>query len=118
MTDTPSETPAWGKLEWGIAAGLAAHCAIVFAQLATHEFLNYDDPQFVFFNQAVRNGDVHWALTSTQLTWLPLTWISYMIDYRIFGMHAGSFLIVNAILHALAACFLFAAMGRVDGGRW
>jgi tetratricopeptide (TPR) repeat protein len=113
---TPSQP--WSVLEWSIAGALVALVAIVFAQVATHEFLNYDDPQFVFFNQAVRDGDIHWALTSTSLTWLPLTWISYMIDFRIFGLQAGGYLIVNAIFHALSACLLFAALWRMTAEVW
>lgn len=111
-------TEPWGRREWGIVAVLAALVAIVYAQVWSHEFLNYDDPQFVFFNQAVHNADIHWALTSTQLTWLPLTWMSYMLDYRIFGLHAGGFLAVNAIYHALATCLLFAALRRMTAQIW
>jgi len=117
-TDSISPRLSWGTLEWSIVGALAALVAAVFAQVATHEFLNYDDPQFVFFNQAVRDGDLHWALTSTSLTWLPLTWISYMIDFRIFGLHPGGYLIVNAIFHALSACFLFAALRRMTAAVW
>lgn len=117
-TDSVSPHLAWGTLEWSIVGALVALVAAVFAQVATHEFLNYDDPQFVFFNQAVRDGDLHWALTSTSLTWLPLTWISYMIDFRIFGLNPGGYLIVNAIFHALSACFLFAALRRMTAAVW
>ena len=77
MAEKPEVTTSsqpWSVLEWSIVGALVALVAAVFAQVATHEFLNYDDPQFVFFNQAVRDGDLHWALTSTSLTWLPLTW--------------------------------------------
>jgi protein O-mannosyl-transferase len=109
---------AWGQREWGIVAGLVALVAIVFAQVWKHEFLNYDDPQFVFFNEAVRNADFKWALTSTQLTWLPLTWISYMIDFRIFGLQPGGYAIVNVLYHAVAACFLFAALRRMTAATW
>jgi len=118
-TDSLSPAPArWGTREWSIVAALAALTAAVFAQVWTHEFLNYDDPQFVFFNKAVREGDLHWALTSTQLTWLPLTWMSYMVDFRIFGLYPGGYLIVNAILHALSACLLFAALRRMTSEVW
>src|SRR4051794_10827402 len=118
-TDSLSPAPPrWGTVEWSIVAALVALTAAVFAQVWTHEFLNYDDPQFVFFNKAVHEGDLHWALTSTQLTWLPLTWMSYMLDYRIFGLRAGGYLVVNAILHALSAGLLFAALRRMTSEIW
>jgi tetratricopeptide (TPR) repeat protein len=116
--NSSTTTEAWGQREWGIVAGLVALVAIVFAQVWKHEFLNYDDPQFVFFNEAVRNADFKWAFTSTSLTWLPLTWISYMIDFRIFGLQPGGYLIVNVLYHAAATCFLFAAMRRMTAATW
>ncbi|HEY6139882.1 MAG TPA: tetratricopeptide repeat protein [Thermoanaerobaculia bacterium] len=116
--NTSTTTEPWGQREWGIVAGLVALVAIVFAQVWKHEFLNYDDPQFVFFNEAVRNADFKWAFTSTSLTWLPLTWISYMIDFRIFGLQPGGYLIMNVLYHALATCFLFAALRRMTAATW
>ena len=116
--NTSTTTEAWGKREWGIVAGLAALVALVYAQVWKHEFLNLDDPQFVFFNQMVRDGDVRGALTSTAMSWLPLTWISYMIDFRIFGLQPGGYLIMNVIYHAAASCFLFAALRRMTAATW
>jgi len=112
---TKTEPQAWSSRDWAILGGLAALTAIVFAQVASHQFLNYDDPQFVVDNPAVRSFDVKWALTSTSITWLPLTWLSHMLDVRIFGMHAGPQLLVNALLHLASACLLFVALRRMTG---
>ena len=108
----------WGPAEWGILGGLAVLTAIVFGQLVSHQFINYDDGAFVVNNAAVRNFDVTWALTSTSVTWLPLTWISHMLDVRIFGMHAGPQLLVNALLHLVSACLLFVALRRMTARVW
>lgn len=116
--NSSTTTDVWGQREWGIVGGLVVLVAIVFAQVWKHEFLNYDDPQFVFFNEAVRNADFKWAFTSTSLTWLPLTWISYMLDFRIFGLQPGGYLIMNVLYHAVATCFLFAAMRRMTAATW
>ena len=112
------EIPPWSTRDWGILAALAALTAFVYAQVASHQFLNYDDPQFVYANRAVLNFDVKWALTSTSNTWLPLTWISHMIDVRLFGLHAGPQILVNALLHLGSACLLFVALRDMTARVW
>src|SRR4051812_43909466 len=66
----------WSGREWTIAALLIALTIVVFSPVATHAFLNFDDGQFVYENQHVLNRDVSWALSSAEIGWYPLTWLS------------------------------------------
>ena len=109
-------TPPWIGADWGIILGLAALTAAVFAQVRTHEFLNWDD-RGIFLNAIIRRFDVRAAFTSEGLG-MPLTWLSYMIDYRLFGMKAAAILITNVVLHAAGACLLFAALRTMTAARW
>ena len=110
-----AEARPTGTYDWAVVAGLAVLTAVVYAQVDSHQFLNYDDPQFVVDNPAVRAFDVRWALSSTSLTWLPLTWLSHMLDVALFGMHAGPQLLVNVVLHIASASFLFLALRQMTG---
>lgn len=69
----------------------AAYLALLILTLATYwpvtgyDFINYDDPLYVYKNGHVQSGltveNVRWAFTSTECSnWHPLTWLSHMVD--------------------------------------
>src|SRR4051794_24373738 len=83
----PQSAP-WTPRDWWIIALLALLPIAVFAQVAGHQFLNYDDGQFVWENEAVKAGltarSIGWALTSADIGYYPLTWLSHMLDVQLF----------------------------------
>ena len=91
----------------------------VFAQVVTHQFINYDDGLFVFQNDHVRQGlsasSLRWAWTSAEIGYYPLTWMSHMTDVAIFGMNAGGHLATALLLHLASACLLFLTLLRMTG---
>jgi len=96
---------------------------VVYSQVRQFDFLNFDDPDYVTSNNHVRAGltwgGVAWALTSYDgANWFPLTWLSHMVDYQLFGMRSGWNHLSNALLHALASVLLFAALKRMTAARW
>lgn len=99
---------------------LAVSILAVYAPVREHQFLNYDDDEYVTANTAVRNGlssdSVHWAFTSThQATWHPLTSLSHMLDVELFGLRAGPHLRMNVILHVMATLMLLVVMREMTG---
>jgi tetratricopeptide (TPR) repeat protein len=78
--------------------------ALVFGSAATHGFINYDDPDYL---SGAHQG-IRYAFTSLKpFYWQPLTWLSLMLDVRLFGERSGAMLIENVILHAVSALLLF-----------
>jgi len=108
----------WNRREWMIVALLIAITAAVFGQLATHAFLNFDDGQFITENQHVLHGDISWALTSAEIGWYPLTWLSHMLDVAVWGQRAGMHLLTGLLLHAISAVLLFLAMRQLTRAPW
>lgn len=111
-------TPAW----W-ICAGLAAATVAVYAQVASHPFINFDDPQYVAENARVLEGltssSIAWAWTTPHAgNWHPLTWLSHMTDVELFGLDAGSHHLVSVALHAANAILLFLALRLMTGAVW
>jgi tetratricopeptide (TPR) repeat protein len=114
----PPAPGQWSWRDWTIVAFLIAVTFAVFRQLATHSFLNFDDGQFIYENQHVLHGDIGWALTSAEIGWYPLTWLSHMLDVAIWGQRAGMHLLTGLLLHAISAVFLFLAMRRLTRAQW
>src|ERR1043166_6986741 len=75
---------------------------VVFGQLASHSFVNYDDGEYVYENAHVKEPSLSWAMTSTQSGWFPLTWISHMVDVKLWGMNAGGHLLTSLALHIIS----------------
>jgi tetratricopeptide (TPR) repeat protein len=62
---------------------------------------------------------VRWAFATVhEAYWIPLTWLSFMLDCSLFGMHAGAHLLENVALHALDAVLLFALLSTLTGATW
>jgi hypothetical protein len=66
----------------------------VYWQVANHDFLNYDDREYVTGNYHVQAGltweGIIWAFTTFHATnWHPLAWLSHMLDCQIYGLNAG-----------------------------
>jgi tetratricopeptide (TPR) repeat protein len=88
-----------------------------------HSFINYDDPDYVAANPIVQNGltgeGIKWAFTTTHsFNWHPLTWISHMLDFQLFGMNPGAHHLVNVALHLANSLLLFWVLMRVTGAPW
>src|SRR5258708_11785545 len=113
----PVALPSWPSREWTVAALLVALNAVVFGQLASHVFLSYDDGQFIYENEAVRQGltsaSIRWALTSGSIGWYPTTGLSHMTDVSLWGLRPGCHLLVGLALHIGSTLLLFATLHRM-----
>jgi tetratricopeptide (TPR) repeat protein len=102
---------------------LLAAVIVVFGQTIRHEFINFDDPSYVFENPQVSKGltpsSVVWAFSkSYHSIWIPLTWISLMIDWEFYDVHAGGYHLTNLVLHAVTAMLLFLWLYRMTNRYW
>jgi tetratricopeptide (TPR) repeat protein len=89
-----------------ITAFLAAFLAILVYLPALHnDFVNWDDPQYIYKNTHIQSIDVNffkWMFTSFYASnWHPLTWLSQAIDYAIWGLNPMGHHLTNIILHGL-----------------
>ena len=104
---------------WLFVLAIAILTIAVFAQVVTHQFINFDDGLFVFQNDHVKQGltasSLRWAWTSAEIGYYPLTWMSHMTDVSIFGMNAGGHLATSLLFHLATSCLLFFALLRMTG---
>src|ERR1700722_16144331 len=96
---------------------------LVYSQVNNFAFLTFDDNQGLLGNPQVRDGlswsGIAWAFTTGYASnWFPLTWISHMLDFQLFGMDPGWHHLTNVLIHAVSAVLLFALMRRMTGRVW
>jgi Flp pilus assembly protein TadD len=96
---------------------------IVYGQVHNFEFVNFDDRETVVGNTHIRDGmslaGLQWAFTSAYAAnWFPVTWISHMLDFQLFGLDSGWHHLTNVLIHALSTLLLFAVLRRMTGRQW
>jgi Flp pilus assembly protein TadD len=106
-----------------ICVFLVTSILIVYWQALDFPFSNLDDPLYVSENIQVQSGltldRILWALTTSHAGfWIPLTWLSYMVDYEIFGPLPGGYHLTNILLHILNTLLLFIVLKKMTGRFW
>ena len=109
--------------EWCVYLLLFLATFAVYAQVRHFDFVNFDDPEYVTENNYVRAGltgkGLVWAFTSYDAAnWFPLTWLSHMTAYQLFGLRSGWHHLTNVLIHALGSLLLLAALQRMTGALW
>ena len=95
----------------------------VFWQLSHYNFISLDDNVYVTENSYIQSGitldGIRWAFTTTHAEfWHPLTWLSLMFDYQLYGLNAGGYHLTNIILHIMSTLLLFWLFNRITGAIW
>jgi tetratricopeptide (TPR) repeat protein len=106
-----------------ICVALAIATAAVFYQACTYDFVVYDDPDYVCKNPNIQAGitlkAVKWAFTAGYASnWHPLTWLSHMLDWQLFGSNPAGHHLTNLIFHIANALALFYVLMRMTGAVW
>lgn len=106
-----------------LCLALAAMTMAVFGRTLTFPFVNYDDGDYVYNNDLVRQG---LALKAVSLAFSrpecslyhPLTMLSLMADEQWHGPQAGWFHLTNLLLHTASVVLLFLVLRRMTGAMW
>ncbi|MDH3898683.1 MAG: hypothetical protein OEV18_14990, partial [Deltaproteobacteria bacterium] len=78
-----------------------------FWQVRNHEFVHLDDYEHITENRHLHRGlsavGVAWAFSFTDVAyWHPMTWLSLMLDYELYGLDPGGYHLTNLLLHTLS----------------
>lgn len=105
MTDTAA------RMRKAVAPHIPAYLLLslvmvfTFSRCLGHDFVYWDDVQYVVINKVVRGitlDHLRMAFTRSFVgNFAPLHMISYMLDYELWGMSAAGFIFTNLLLHLL-----------------
>jgi predicted negative regulator of RcsB-dependent stress response len=96
----------------------------VFGQVRHHEFVDFDDDDYIYGNTYVLSGltreGLVYAFTSHNLgDWHPLTMLSHMLDCQLYGLNnPGAHHLTNVLFHAANAVLLFIVLNSMTGSLW
>ena len=116
-------TPSQARTAVGLLLLLAALTLALFWPATGYDYVKLDDDQYVAGNPHVQTGltpaNVRWAFTAVyEDWWLPLLWLSFMLDAELFGPGPFGYHLANILLHAANASLLFWFLFRATGSRW
>ena len=102
---------------------LLAITLIAYWRVLGNGFVKYDDDDYVYTNKHIQQGitaeSLRWAFNVGYASnWHPLTWISHMVDWRLFGDKPMGHHLINLLLHILNAVLLLLVLRRMTGSLW
>ena len=108
-----------GRAMW-VSLALIVAIVLVYAPVRHFDFVLLDDPIYVSKNPDVAAGltwqGVWWAFTTGHAGyWLPLIWLSHMLDVQLYGLNAGGHHVTNVLLHIANCILLFGLLHRMTG---
>ncbi|NQT10955.1 MAG: tetratricopeptide repeat protein [Desulfobacteraceae bacterium] len=102
---------------------LIAASLVVYWQITNHGFINYDDGNYVTENSHVQAGltfeSIKWAFTTCHASnWHPLTWLSHMLDYELYGLNPMGHHWTSLQIHLINTLLLFFILQYMTGALW
>src|SRR5437016_9977020 len=96
---------------------------MVFGRTLWDDFVNYDDPRYVYQNTTIASGlnisGIAWAFTHIHSeNWHPLTTITHMLDCQLYGLKASGHHFTNVLFHSIAVFLLFVVLQQMTGALW
>ncbi len=106
-----------------IGLALVTVTVAAFYQVYSFEFVNYDDPLYVYENPNIQAGitfkTIKWAFTCGYAgNWHPLTWLSHMLDRQLFGPDPAGHHLTNLVFHIANTLLLFIVLKQMTRAPW
>ena len=106
----------------GPALAIAGVTAFIFWPAVSFDWLRYwDDGAHLIWNEGYKGlSPTHLSWMSRPFIgqWMPLTWLSWAIDFKLWGLDPSAYHRTNVLLHALNAGLLFLVARRLLHSTW
>jgi protein O-mannosyl-transferase len=101
---------------------IVASC-FAFGRIAGNGFINFDDNIYITENNHIKSGinpeNIKWAFTAVVSgNWHPLTLISHMLDWSLFGANASGHHLISLLLHIGSVLLLFLFLNKTTNNLW
>ena len=99
---------------------IVGYTAILYSGVLNCDFVNFDDHLYVTSSDLTKAGLTLQSVTSAfssfhVVNWHPLTMLSYMLDFEIYGLNPSGYHLTNLLLHSITAGLVFLFLFRSTG---
>ncbi len=113
----------WSSRDSVASIMLAVAVLLVYARAGRFDFIGFDDQAYVYQNPHITSGltfeNLIWSITRVENSnWHPLTTLSWLLMYSVFGPDAGKYHLLNVLLHSANGVLLFAFLRSIRGRLW
>ena len=95
---------------YALAVALALITAVVFSPSIWNDFVNWDDQVTLKNNERFRGlgwSQIRWMFTAILMGhYIPVTWLTFGLDYTLWGLDPRGYHLTNVLLHAANAGFM------------
>lgn len=102
---------------WACIGCLVFMVCLFYLPVLRNGFVNWDDMDVIAENPHIRSlnlANLRWMFTTFHAdNWVPLTWLSLALNYRMGGLQPGVFHFTNVALHALNTALVFLTCVKV-----
>jgi len=106
-----AKTDANKRLLWTLALLPAIVTFLFYLPVLENGFVDWDDLNFITKNvniRALNPASLVWMFTSSEWgNWIPLTWLSYALNYKFGGLNPVLFHMTNVFIHVLNTLLVF-----------
>jgi tetratricopeptide (TPR) repeat protein len=111
------------KYKYFIAIFLIVASFIAYGRILESAFVSFDDNEYITENNHIKSGlnpeSIKWAFTTVVCSnWHPLTLLSHLLDWSLFGSNASGHHLINLLLHIGSVLFLFFFLNRMTKNLW
>ena len=110
-------------LKYLVCVLLAGITFAAFAPVAHYSFIALDDRSYVVGNSHIQHGfswaAIKWAFNAIYSNnWHPLTWLSHMLDCRLYGLDPAGPHLTNLAFHIVNTLLLFLLLENLTSKLW
>ena len=97
---------------------------IAYMQVLKYGFItSFDDTEYLTSNWNIKAGltkeSIVWAFsTSYASNWHPVTWLSHMLDYELYGLEPFGHHLTSLLFHIINTLLLFGVLLKTTGALW
>ena len=112
------------KYKYFIIIFLIVASFTAFGSIMGNDFIDFDDHLFITENNNIKAGfnaqSIKWALTASYPPdfWHPLTWLSNILDWNLFGANPSGHHLVSLLWHIGSVILLFLFLSKTTGSLW
>jgi tetratricopeptide (TPR) repeat protein len=109
----------WAPTAVAAPLTVAALTLLAFAPVVQNGFVDWDDTDNLTANPFFRGlgwPELRWMWTTALMGhYIPLTWMSFGLDYLVWGLNPLGYHLTNLLLHVANACLVYAIATRLIG---